>query len=42
MASIGKDKKRTEIAIMDKDRPNAPYIIIECKEPTLKDGKEQP
>ncbi|WP_029540895.1 N-6 DNA methylase [Selenomonas sp. AB3002] len=41
VVNIGRDKKRADIAIMDKDRPNTPYIIIECKEPTLKDGKEQ-
>lgn len=41
IVNIGRDKKRADIAIMDKDRPNVPYIIIECKEPTLKDGKEQ-
>ncbi len=41
IVTIGRDKKRADIAIMDKDRPTMPYIIIECKEPTLKDGKEQ-
>ncbi len=41
VVQIGRDKKRADIAIMDKDRPNTPYILIECKEPTLKDGKEQ-
>ncbi len=41
VVQIGRDKKRADIAIMDKDRPNTPYILIECKEPKLKDGKEQ-
>lgn len=41
VVTIGRDKKRADIAVMDKDRPNTPYIIVECKEPTLKDGKEQ-
>ncbi|MBR1760104.1 MAG: type I restriction enzyme HsdR N-terminal domain-containing protein [Schwartzia sp.] len=41
VVTIGRDKKRADIAIMDKDRLNTPYILIECKEPTLKDGKEQ-
>ncbi len=41
VVTIGRDKKRADIAVMDKDRPDTPYIIIECKEPTLKDGKEQ-
>ncbi|MBP3723647.1 MAG: type I restriction enzyme HsdR N-terminal domain-containing protein [Selenomonadaceae bacterium] len=39
--TIGRDKKRADIAVMDKDRPDSPYIIVECKEPNLKDGKEQ-
>lgn len=41
VVTIGREKKRADIAVMDKDRPNTPYILIECKEPTLKDGKEQ-
>jgi len=39
--SFGKEKKRADIAIMDKDRPNVPYIIVELKKPKLKDGKDQ-
>ena len=41
IVTIGRDKKRADIAVMDKDRLNTPYIIVECKEPMLKDGKEQ-
>ncbi|MBP3781042.1 MAG: type I restriction enzyme HsdR N-terminal domain-containing protein [Selenomonas sp.] len=41
IVNIGREKKRADIAIMDKDRHTTPYIIIECKEPTFKDGKEQ-
>jgi len=39
--SFGTEKKRADIAIMDKDRPDVPYIIIELKKPKLKEGKEQ-
>lgn len=35
------DKKRADIIIFDKDRPNTAYIIIELKHPKLKEGKEQ-
>lgn len=33
--------KRADIVIMEKDRPEVVYIIVELKKPTLKDGKEQ-
>lgn len=39
--TFGREKKKADIAIMDKDRPTVPYIIIELKKPKLKDGKEQ-
>ncbi|MFN7379228.1 MAG: N-6 DNA methylase [Pseudanabaena sp.] len=39
--SFGREKKRADVAIMDKDRPNVPYIIVELKKPKLKDGKDQ-
>lgn len=39
--SFGIEKKRADIVITDKDRPNVPYIIVELKKPKLKDGKEQ-
>lgn len=41
IVTIGRDKKRADIAVMDKDRPDSPYILVECKEPTLQDGKLQ-
>ena len=41
VVTSGRDKKRADIAVMDKDRTDTPYIIVECKEPKLKDGKEQ-
>lgn len=33
--------KRADIVIMEKDRPEVVYIIVELKKPTFKDGKEQ-
>ncbi|MFZ4555104.1 MAG: N-6 DNA methylase, partial [Pseudanabaena sp.] len=39
--TFGKEKKRADVAIMDKDRADVPYIIVELKKPKLKDGKEQ-
>jgi type I restriction enzyme M protein len=39
--SFGREKKRADIVIFDKDRSDVPYIIIELKKPKLKDGKEQ-
>lgn len=38
---FGREVKRADIAIMDKDRPQVPYIIVELKKPKLTDGKEQ-
>ncbi|MDR0785129.1 MAG: N-6 DNA methylase, partial [Treponema sp.] len=38
---FGREKKRADIVIFDKDKPTAQYIIIELKKPKLKDGKEQ-
>lgn len=38
---FGREVKRADIAIMDKDRPTVPYIIVELKKPKLVDGKEQ-
>ncbi len=39
--SFGREKKRADICIFDKDNVNAPYILVELKKPKLKDGKEQ-
>lgn len=39
--SFGREKKRADIVIFDKDNPLAPYIIYEIKKPKLKDGKDQ-
>ena len=38
---FGREVKRADIAVMDKDRPTVPYIIVELKKPKLTDGKEQ-
>ena len=39
--TFGREKKRADICIFDKDKVDAPYILIEVKKPKLKDGKEQ-
>jgi len=38
---FGREKKRADIVIFDKDRTDAAYIIVELKKPKLKDGKNQ-
>lgn len=38
---FGREVKRADIVIMDEDRPQIPYIVIEVKKPRMKDGKEQ-
>ena len=39
--SFGREKKKADIVILDKDRSDTAYIIIELKKPKLKDGKTQ-
>ena len=39
--NFGRQKKKADIAIFDKDRTDSPYIIVELKKPKLKDGKNQ-
>jgi type I restriction enzyme M protein len=39
--TFGREKKRADIVIFDKDKTTTPYIIVELKKPRLKDGKEQ-
>ena len=40
--TFGRDSsKRADIVVFDADRPTVPYIIIEVKQPNLRDGKEQ-
>lgn len=39
--TFGREKKRADIIIFDKDQTTTPYIMVELKKPKLKDGKEQ-
>ena len=39
--NFGREKKSADIVILDKDRPDTPFIIVELKKPKLKDGKNQ-
>jgi type I restriction enzyme M protein len=39
--NFGREVKRADIVVMDKDRPNTVYMIVELKKPKLKDGKDQ-
>lgn len=39
--TFGREKKRADICIFDKDQTTTPYILVELKKPKLKDGKEQ-
>jgi type I restriction enzyme M protein len=39
--SFGREKKRADIVIFDKQDSRAVYIMVELKKPKLKDGKEQ-
>lgn len=41
VVTFGREKKRADIVIFDKDQTYSPYIIVELKSPKLKDGKEQ-
>ncbi len=39
--NFGRERKSADIVILDKDRSNTAYIIVELKKPKLKDGKDQ-
>ena len=41
LVNFGRERKRADIVILDKDRPEFPYIIVEVKKPKLSDGKAQ-
>ena len=41
LVNFGREKKRADIVILDKDRTDTPYIIVEVKKPKLLDGKAQ-
>ena len=38
---FGRETKRADIVVRDKDDLNVPYIIVETKKPNAKDGREQ-
>ena len=38
---FGREKKRADIVILDKQQIDSAYIIVEVKKPKLKEGKEQ-
>ncbi len=39
--NFGRDTKRADIAVLDRDRPDTAYAIVELKKPKLSDGKAQ-
>ena len=39
--SFGREKKSADIVVLDKDRPDTAYVVVELKKPKLKDGKNQ-
>lgn len=39
--TFGREKKRADICIFDKDKTTTPYVLVELKKPKLKDGKDQ-
>ena len=39
--NFGREKKSADVVVFDKDRLEAPYIVVELKKPKLKDGKNQ-
>ena len=41
LVNFGRERRRADIVILDKDRPDTPYIIVEVKKPKLQDGKDQ-
>ena len=41
VVNFGRERKRADIVILDRDRPDTPFIIVEVKKPRLQDGKEQ-
>ena len=41
IVTFGREKKRADIVVFDKDQTATPYIIVELKSPKLKDGKDQ-
>jgi hypothetical protein len=39
--AFGREKKRADIVVFDRDRPSDVYILVELKNPKHKEGKEQ-
>lgn len=39
--TFGREKKRADICLFDRNQTTAPYILVELKKPKLKDGKDQ-
>ncbi|MGI9461745.1 MAG: N-6 DNA methylase [Alphaproteobacteria bacterium] len=39
--SFGRETKKADIVIMDKDKPTDGYMVVEVKSPKFKDGKNQ-
>jgi type I restriction enzyme M protein len=39
--NFGREVKRADVVVMDKDRRDAVYVLVELKKPKLKDGKDQ-
>ena len=39
--TFGREKKRADICVFDRDKTTTPYVLVELKKPKLKDGKEQ-
>ena len=39
--TMGRETKRADIVILEREMENTPYIIVELKKPKLRDGKEQ-
>ena len=39
--NFGREVKRADIVVMDKDRPTTVFMLVELKKPKLKDGKDQ-
>ncbi len=41
LVNFGRERKRADIVILDKDKQEYPYIIVEVKKPKLLEGKAQ-
>ena len=39
--AFGREKKRADIVVFDRERPSDVYILVELKNPKHKEGKEQ-